>query len=150
MSDPARHAAVIAGLPSDIRVLNGIIHGFLVHSDWLAGYGLDEASYHNASRETLPVANRLDGVFADDAQPLQIRRPPGKRAIGTCRDFALMLCCFLRSKGIPSRMRCGFAAYFGRPWEDHWVCEYWDQRAEMWRLSDPQIDSLLKEMPNFV
>jgi hypothetical protein len=56
-----------------------------------------------------------------------------------------MLCSFLRSKGIPSRVRCGFAAYFSNPWEDHWVCEYWDEQAQRWRLSDPQIDGLLKE-----
>jgi hypothetical protein len=108
----------------------------------LAAYGLDDAA---ASRATLPVAARLDGIFEMDAGHLLIQRPPDKRAVGTCRDFALMLCSFLRSKGIPSRVRCGFAAYFGSSWEDHWVCEYWDEQAQKWRLSDPQIDGLHKE-----
>jgi transglutaminase-like putative cysteine protease len=92
----------------------------------------------------LPVADRLDEILGTDAQPLQIRRPPDKRAVGTCRDFALLLCCFLRSKGVPARLRCGFAAYFGGGWEDHWVCEYWDKQAQTWRMSDPQIDAMLK------
>ena len=56
-----------------------------------------------------------------------------------------MLCAFLRHKHIPSRVRCGFAAYFGSRWEDHWVCEYWDQHTRLWRLCDPQIDSVLAE-----
>jgi hypothetical protein len=145
MSDPAGHAAAIVTLPSDIGALNGIVQGVLIHTDWLAAYGLDGADSHTTSRVTLPVADRLDGIFEKDARHLIIQRLPGKRAVGTCRDFALMLCSFLRSKGIPSRVRCGFAAYFSNPWEDHWVCEYWDGQAQRWRLSDPQIDGLLKE-----
>ncbi|HWA45595.1 MAG TPA: transglutaminase domain-containing protein [Hypericibacter adhaerens] len=145
MSDPAGHAAAIAALPSDIGSLNGIIQGLLVHSDWLAAYGLDESLLHTASRTTLPVADRLSDIFARDAQPLDVRRPPARRAMGTCRDFALLLCAVLRSKGMPARLRCGFAAYFGDDWEDHWVCEYWDRRSGLWRLSDPQIDDLLKD-----
>ena len=33
----------------------------------------------------------------------------------------------LRAQGTPACARCGFGAYFrkGR-YEDHWVCEYWD------------------------
>ena len=100
MSDPAGHAVVIADLPSDIAILNGIVQGVLVHSDWLTAYGLDDACYRAVSRATLPVAERLDDIFEKDTQQLQIPRPPGKRAVGTCRDFALMLCSFLRSKGI--------------------------------------------------
>jgi hypothetical protein len=54
-----------------------------------------------------------------------------------------MLCSFLRSKSVPSRVRCGFADYFSTPWEDHWVCEYWDGQARKWLLGDAQIDGLL-------
>jgi hypothetical protein len=144
MSDPAGHTPVIAALSSDIGVLNNIIHGVLVHADWLAAYGLDDTCSDASARATVPVADRLDSIFEKDARRLPIQRPPGKRAVGTCRDFALMLCSFLRSKGIPSRVRCGFAAYFSSPWEDHWVCEYWDEQTGRWHLSDPQIDELLK------
>jgi hypothetical protein len=56
----------------------------------------------------------------------------------------LMACSFLRSKGVPSRIRCGFASYFGDGWEDHWVCEFWDGAAQAWRLSDPQLDEVLR------
>jgi hypothetical protein len=145
MSDPAAHTSIVAELPSGVGALNSIIQGLLVHSDWLTVYGLDNADYRTDSRNTLPVAERLADIFEKDAQHLQIPRPPGKRAVGTCRDFALMLCSFLRSKDIPSRVRCGFAAYFNNHWEDHWVCEYWDKRGQQWLLSDPQIDEVLKD-----
>jgi hypothetical protein len=43
----ASAAVVIADLPSDIAILNGIVQGVLVHSDWLTAYGLDDAHYRN-------------------------------------------------------------------------------------------------------
>ncbi len=145
MSDPAGYGATLAGLPSDIGALNGIIQGLLVHADWLADHGLDESLYHASSRTTLPIADRLADILQRDAQGLDARRPSSRRALGTCRDFALMLCSILRSQGLPARLRCGFAAYFGSGWEDHWVCEYWDDPTQSWRLSDPQIDRMLKD-----
>lgn len=142
MFDPADHAARMAGLPADIRVLNRIIQGVLIHADWLAEYGLDETLLHADSRQTLPVAQRLTDVFGRDARPLDVPRPPDRRATGTCRDFALMLCSMLRGNGIPARLRCGFAAYFHDNWEDHWVCEYWDGATQTWHLVDPQLDEI--------
>ena len=64
--------------------------------------------------------------------------------MGTCRDFALMLCGLLRHRGVPARIRCGFAAYFTTPWEDHWVCEYWHAAHQAWRLCDAQLDPVLR------
>lgn len=143
MSDPAGHAGLVAELPPDIGALNSLVQGLLVHSDWLSLYGLDNADYRAVSRSTLPVADRLDAILATDARDLRTPRPPGKRAVGTCRDFALLLCSLLRSKNLCARVRCGFADYFSTSWEDHWVCEYWDRQSRRWRLSDAQIDGLI-------
>jgi hypothetical protein len=79
-----------------------------------------------------------------DPRPLTVQRPPGARAAGTCRDFALMLCGLLRHQGIPARVRCGFAAYFSKgPWEDHWICESRLPGERRWRRIDPQLDGVL-------
>lgn len=145
MSDPAHHAGTVSALTSDISALNFVVQGLLAHSDWLTAYGLDEAAYRAVSRATLPVAERLDRIVERDGESLKICRPLAKREVGTCRDSALMLCCFLRTRGVPARVRCGFAAYFNSPWEDHWVCEFWDRKARRWRLSDPQLDELQRE-----
>jgi hypothetical protein len=142
MSDPAEHVANIAKLPSEVARLNEIIQGTLVHSDWLTAHGLDGIGF---SRTTLPVAERLEDILRKDGSPIENQRPPRGRSAGTCRDFALMLTSFLRCHGVPARMRCGFAAYFGDGWEDHWVCEYWDRRAHAWRLSDAQLDEVQKD-----
>ncbi|MBR0668992.1 transglutaminase [Roseomonas hellenica] len=145
MSDPGRHADAIAALPVGIGPLNGIIQGVLLHADWVREYGLDATQFDASARRTLPVAERLEDVLRRDPQPLQAWRPAERRSAGTCRDFALLLCGFLRCKGVPARVRCGFAAYFAGEWEDHWVCEYWDAKAGTWRLSDAQIDGMLRQ-----
>jgi hypothetical protein len=145
MSDPGRHAGAISALPAGIGALNEIIQGALVHSDWVREYGLDERRLDAKARTTLPVVERLDDVLSRDQQPLEVRRPAAKRSTGTCRDFALLLCSFLRCKGVPARVRCGFASYFSDEWEDHWVCEYWDAKTRVWRLSDAQIDHMLRQ-----
>lgn len=140
MSDPGRHAAAIAALPRGVQPLIDTIQGLLVHADWAREYGLDPLG--SAARRTRPVAERLDDVLARDPQPFVAPRPAGRRSTGTCRDFALLLCSFLREHGVPARVRCGFAAYFSAGWEDHWVCEHWDGAA--WRLADAQIDAMLR------
>ncbi|MHC5066801.1 MAG: transglutaminase domain-containing protein, partial [Planctomycetota bacterium] len=53
-----------------------------------------------------------------------------------CYHFAVLHCAFLRAKGVPSRARCGFAAYYRKgAWIDHWIVEYWDH--DDWVLIDP-------------
>lgn len=148
MSDTGRHHTAVAGLPSGIGALNSVVQGLIIHTDWLDAYGVQESQFDRISRETLPVADRLGLVLERDPSGFTAGRPPALRTVGTCRDFALMLCGFLRSKGISARLRCGFADYFGEGWEDHWVCEYWDERTLQWRLSDAQIDELLKAKCN--
>jgi hypothetical protein len=46
----------------------------------------------------------------------------------------------LRAQGTPARARCGFGGYFGSgTFEDHWVCEYWDEAAPGWNQSSTRI-----------
>jgi len=46
----------------------------------------------------------------------------------------------MRHKGIPSRVRCGFANYFERGKHvDHWVAEYWLASEHRWLLVDAEL-----------
>jgi hypothetical protein len=143
MSDPGIHAASIAELPCEVGALNQVVQGLLIHVDWLGAYGVaaDQARAH--TRATLPLADRLAEIVDADARPLPVPRMPQQRSPVTCRDFALMTTSFLRCKGVPARLRCGFASYLGPGFEDHWVCEYWHDPSGAWRLSDPQIDEVM-------
>jgi transglutaminase-like putative cysteine protease len=144
MSDTGGHDAAVAAMPVGIGALNAAVQGIIIHTEWLGAYGVDESDFASVSRDTLPVADRLALVLKGDASPLTVGRPPARRTVGTCRDFALVLCGLLRSKGISARLRCGFANYFHDGWEDHWVCEYWDRDTRRWHLSDAQLDDVLK------
>ena len=86
------------------------------------------------------VRKILDKLIEIDSSPLTKNRDPKKRFIGTCRDFAILACSIFRSKGAPTRLRCGFADYFVPGWyDDHWVCEYWDNNCGQWKLLDAEI-----------
>jgi hypothetical protein len=139
MTEPA---ALFTRLPKDIAGLNRVAQGLLVHGDMLDKYGEDPAAFGSVSRTTLPVQQRLEALLERDGRPLDEVRVPAQRGVGTCRDFALMLCAFLRTLGTPARLRCGFAAYFAEGWEDHWVCEYWNSTEGRWCLTDAQIDDV--------
>jgi hypothetical protein len=120
---------------SDLPALCAFIQGVVIHSGWAAAYGVTA----DLSRETLPVARRLAMVESAGGRDL----PPEQRTPGTCRDFALMTCSALRQRGVPARVRCGFATYFrANPFEDHWVCEHWREDDSRWVLTDAQLDPL--------
>lgn len=142
MTDPAGFAALVAGLPDEIAALNRVVQGLIVHCAWLQHYG-GSGAFGVVSRTTLPVEERLAALVGRDGRELESRMPT-QREVGTCRDFALMMCAFLRAKGTAARLRCGFASYFGEDWEDHWVCEYWNSREARWCLSDAQLDETIK------
>jgi hypothetical protein len=142
MTDPAALADLIDGIPADVSALNHVVQGLIIHGAWLDHYAASSA-FHNVSRTTLPVRERLAALVERDGRHLE-RRAPIRREVGTCRDFALLACAFLRSKGTAARVRCGFASYFGRGWEDHWVCEYWNSRAARWCLVDAQLDDVIR------
>ena len=144
MSDVGGHDAAVTEIPSSVGALNAAVQGIIIHTEWLGAYGVDASGFASVSRDTLLVAERLALVLKGDASPLTARRSPAKRTTGTCRDFALVLCGLLRSKGISARLRCGFASYFHKGREDHWVCEYWDRGTQSWHLSDAQLDDVLK------
>ena len=94
--------ARLAALPSGVSALNRVVQGLLIHSDWLGAYDVDERQLRANSRKTLPVADRLADILEDDPRPLHVPRLPRRRSAGTCRDFSLMACSFLRAKGVPS------------------------------------------------
>lgn len=59
----------------------------------------------------------------------------------TCRCQAIMLAATLKAKGIPARVRSGFAPYIKEDGEnrDHWITEWYDEKSERWILTDADI-----------
>lgn len=146
MTDPRHHAARLAELPEDVPDLCRAIQGFVLHQAWAPAYGVDmpPERFGDAQARTLPAI--LDRVLELDARPLTRARPRIDRFMGTCRDFAVLLCGALRQRGVPARARCGFATYFESDrYVDHWVVEHWSAAEDRWVWTDPQLDEFQLE-----
>jgi hypothetical protein len=143
MTAPGEYAPLLAGLPRDIAGLAGVGHGLLIHEHIAGAYGVTLTDERRASVHLRPVAALLGQLIAGDGRPLTTAREPAARLVGNCRHFTVLAVALLRAQGTPARARCGFGGYFGTgTFEDHWVCEYWDEAAGAWKLADTQIDDV--------
>lgn len=139
-TDPGPHAQALSTLGSDPARAMAAIQGLLIHGGALEHYGVAAQAY---DRRTLAIGPRLSAILAADERPLDVARAPERRAVGTCRDYALLLCSLMRTQGVAARVRCGFATYLSAaPWEDHWICEVEDPRR--WRQLDAQLDEVMR------
>jgi len=148
-SDPGDRKALPQGGGADIAQLVRITQANMIHAHWLTRYGLNIAEERRQKEMNLRtfherVANMVELAGCVSAGEVHAKE---KRSIGTCRDFTLMLCALLRDRGVPARELCGFGTYFmpGK-FEDHWICEWFNEKENRWVLTDPQIDALQKEI----
>ena len=131
----------LAGLPRDIESLVEGVQGLLMQVFWAERYGLNLSEDRKAEVNIRPLSAKLRRILDLDPRALHERRPIERRLVGTCRDFSLLPCGFLRHQGKPARTRCGFATYFvPGHYEDHWICEWWDAAARRWVRTDAQLD----------
>jgi hypothetical protein len=140
-TDPGPHGERLNGLPGDLAGLCRVVQGLVVHyfaDEVVQGYKVPPDRLGEA--DTRAVAAMLARLVELDGRPLAEARPPERRLVGCCRDFAVLLCAMARHRGIPARLRVGFATYFvPGAHEDHAVTEWWDAAAGRWRLVDPQL-----------
>jgi hypothetical protein len=145
-TDLGPHAARVSALPDGLADLCRVVQGLVVHPFLAHLYGLDPSLIRLDELETRPAAAMVDRILALDSRPLGEPRPPERRFVGNCRHFTVLLCALLRARGLPARARCGFGAYFApERYEDHWVCEVWDEAREVWHLVDAQLDARQRE-----
>jgi len=137
-TDPGDLAAHLATLPADPQALPELVGGLVLHPLFApAGPASSEPGLRR-------IRDILAAVLAKDDQPLVQARPPEKRVLGTCRNYALLAGAILRQHDVPARLRVGFADYFTSEfWEDHWVCEYHDGSA--WHLLDPELSPEVRQ-----
>ena len=147
MTSAGKYAALFKKLPNNVDELVRTVQG-------LGIYGLTASDFYdfNVPKEReneihiRSVEEMINRLFAIDNQPLTIARPAEKRLVCLCRNFGLLLLSMLRAKKIPARGRCGYATYLiPNYFETHWICEYWDDAEERWKLVDVQLDEIFRE-----
>ena len=143
MTHPGPYAHLYAELPFDVASLVKVVQGLMIHVFWAERYGLSLPEERKAEVQLRSIERRLARTLELDSSPLMTPRPNERKIVGNCRDFSVTLASMLQSKGIPARPRCGFGAYFlPSHYEDHWVCEYWNETEQRWGLVDAQLDEL--------
>ena len=149
MTDPGEHATLFDDLPTDVPALCQVVQGLLLHVFWAERYGEPLSEERQQEVGVRQAARMLTRIREMDERPLTVARPLGKRMVGNCRDFSVLLCAMLRHQGVPARARCGFGAYFEPDrYEDHWVCEYWNEAQARWVLVDAQLDEFQRDALN--
>lgn len=146
MTDPKEYATLFDDLPTDLASLCQVVQGLMVHIYWAERYGLTLSEERKQEVELRWVNRMLARLLELDDRPLTQARPLDKKLVGNCRDHTTLLCAILRHQGVPARARCGFATYFlPNHFEDHWVCEYWNESARRWVMVDAQLDAFQRD-----
>jgi len=140
-TDPDKYSNLFNNLPNSIAGICEVVHGLVIHKDGTKDlYGFDLPDDRKLESNTRYIAKILKVLVGLENSPLNRIQDPQRRFAGSCRDFAIITCSILRHKGIPARLRCGFAGYFFSDWySDHWVCEYLDKSEFKWKLVDAEL-----------
>lgn len=142
-TDPGPGLDALTGpepLPRDPAALAALVRGVLLHREESGrfGYAVPEERMREDA-ESRYAAEILRVLAERGDTPLTVARQPAARFVGTCRDFALLLCSLLRATGTPARLRGGYGGYFQADLHDnHWVTEYWTA-GRGWVLADAQV-----------
>jgi Transglutaminase-like superfamily len=137
-SDPQTHRARLLELPADAAALPDVLEGFVIHHVIARALGSGVPPAAEKDRNLRLVSHLIGEAVQRDPRSLAKHRALSDYLYCTCHDFALLAASTLRERGIPARLRVGYASYFvaGR-WEDHWVCEH--RTGAKWAVLDAQL-----------
>lgn len=142
-TDPGDYAALYDDLPRDIAGLCRVVQGLIIHYRGGAMFGHAIPAERVCEIDTRDASKMLARLMELDSRPLTEEREPGNRLVGCCRDFATLFCSTARARGIPARVRVGFANYFVRDFNvDHAIAEVYDATTGRWRMVDPELSPL--------
>lgn len=139
-------------LPDDVRKIGFLIKNQIIHRVAL-GMSItgDIAPLKSIRRVNIPwyrqpeddnfptTAAMLAELYRRDSNGLTLTRKDENKLVLTCRFVAILMACVLKTKGIPTRVRSGFASYFGIYGDksiDHWINQYWSKEEERWVTID--------------
>ena len=128
ISDPKELGHLFDAIPDDIPTIARTVQGLITH--YMADTFIYDYQYPKermSEIDTRYVHSMLEQLIKMDDRLLAEARAFDNRLIGCCRDYATLFTSILRHKGIPCRVRYGFAKYFeANFYVDHVIAEYWN------------------------
>jgi hypothetical protein len=127
---------LLRNLPHDPDSLMRMVRGALISSSALRKRAISVPESRSSELQIRSASAMLEHI-----RDLAAFRPPELRLLGNCRQVATLTCALFRHRGIPTRVRAGFAGYFHpNTYDDHWIIEYWHVGECRWIRVDPQLD----------
>jgi hypothetical protein len=139
-TNPGDYEPMYANLPDSLAELCKLIKSQLIHpiTDLPRYRDLipQDRSYEDLKYPT--VQTILAGLKNYNPDGLIIDRKPADRLVVSCRYHAILLASILKHRGIPVRVRYGFASYLYPKYHIyHVICEVWSNNEKRWMLIDP-------------
>jgi len=155
-------------LPDDIKDIGLLVRKSLMHRTTLkngnTGSNVDlrygdttKVPWNRQPEDDVFVTSSamLSELFRRDPKGLTVDRLAENKLILTCRFTSILMASLLKLKGVPARVRSGFAPYFnvnglpGGKSDDHWVNQYWNEKESRWVTIDVDgsIEGYLKFDP---
>lgn len=146
-------------LPNDIRKIGFMVRSQILHrvevGMSIVGLGdikrIDKIRlpwHRQPEDDNYPTAAAmLSEIYWRDNRGFVSDRLTKDKMVLTCRFVAILMASILKSKGIPTRVRSGFAHYFTQFREksvDHWINQYWDKTDRRWITID--VDGSLSDL----
>jgi hypothetical protein len=140
-TDPGELGYLYDDLPESIEELCNLIKKQLVHPFDINKFGDKIPGDRVYEDRAIPsVSQMLAELLTRDKNGLLPTRQPEDRLVVACVHHSLLLASILRYRGIPIRIRAGYAKYIGDDNNvrvSHVVCEVWDNERNVWFLVDP-------------
>ncbi len=140
-TNPGKYDYLFEKLSDSLQDLCELIKCQFIHPVDLEPYkNLIPENRHYEDRKFPSAEKLLAGLLALDTNGLSFERKPENRLVVTCRYHSILFASILKSRGIPVRLRYGFAPYLA-PGTDlhisHAICEVWNEKTKRWMYVDP-------------
>lgn len=149
---------LIKKLPDNIKEIGQLVRKQIIHrltlKDGNTGSNADLRYgdmtkvpwYQQCQDDVLSTTSAiLSEFFRRDKRGFVKDRKEKDKLILTCRFVAILMASILKSKGISTRVRSGFAPYFFKGKSvDHWINQYWNKNEKKWINID--IDGCFQDL----
>lgn len=149
-TNPGLYKDFLIELPDDIREIGLLVRQNFVHRTTLEwGNTKSNTDLRFGDMNEMPwwrqpeddnlttAAAMLAELYRRDGRGLVADRKVKDKLVLTCRYDSILVASILKSKGIPARVRSGFAPYFiANKSADHWINQYWSDAERRWVTID--------------